>query len=193
MSCTNQLFFFCGEFKTKIVHNVFHMNKQDFQIERSIRQFRNSWETVENLIETSKDKPIEDYDLPVMYWKSSGGTQGHVQKMFEQHFKRNESNDVIEYNPPKSLWDVCMNITQVSTHQIDSFNVGFDTSVRGGNFLCKNAQIKPHEYVLGLGYYMRAFQNTGAWEGVNLKPLQEKVIAIVKPREEAPPHTIQIS
>lgn len=188
MTCANQLFFFCSEFKTKIVHNVYHM--KNFKIGESIHQFKDSWKTVENLIEASKTRPVEDYKVPVMYWKSSNGTATHIKNMFEKHFERNEAGTVVKENYPKTLWDVAMNTTFVSTHQIDNFNVGFETSYRTGNFMCKNHNFRPHDFVLSLGYYMRSMDNSNdeTWNDVRpyLKPLKGHVTDIIAENYQAP-------
>lgn len=186
MTCTNQLFFFCAEFRTRIVHNVFHMRKQDFKLEESIKQFKDNWTTVEKLIEGSKEKPVEEYDVPVMYWKASNGTQSHIKKMYETHLQKTPEGEPLVvngksvYKEPQSLWDITMNTTNVST-RMDNFNVGFETSSRSGNFLCANHNLKPHDYVLGLGYYLKALHfSSNDWEGLKLGALRDHVREIVK-------------
>lgn len=165
--CANQLFFFCSSMKTRIVHNVYQM--ANFNLKRSIKSFADNFQTVESMIEKSQTTAIANYDVPVMYWKSMAGTQRYLKKVFEEP-------------TPKTQWQAMMNVTKVSTHDTSNFNVGFDISTRCGQYLCKTGSLFPDDYVLSLGYYMRAMRRSedDFWRNIKLNPLKGKVRELVR-------------
>lgn len=199
MTCQNQLFFFCAEYRTKIVHNIFHMEKQGFsknqeqKVAETIERFKDNWQTVEKVIEDSKTKPVQPYDVPVLYWKAGGGYATYLRDMYDQHRVKDEEghlklddNGKVIFKQPQSYWDICMNVTAVSSHQVGSFNQAFDMSSRSANFLCKKHHLNGYDYVLSLGSYMRAkaISSDDFWEEVNLEDLKTHVRGLIPPRPE---------
>lgn len=135
--CANQLFWFGGQFKNRVVHNVHKM--KDFNIKEYLEVFAANYEWAKDVLMASQRTTVTVSEMTVYYWKAGKGRIDHVVGMLKR-------------DHPITLWNVIMNISAVSTHEISNFNTAFGVSTEAGGLL--ETKLADFEYVAALAWYM---------------------------------------
>lgn len=168
--CTNQIFLFGAAGSGRVIHNLYHM--KDFSLEKSLDTLLNGFRTVETMIADSQKEPLPDHAYPALYWKGMHGTVSYLDKVFEQP-------------KPETLWQGIMNLTYVSTHEVENFNVAFDKSRAAGMLLAGKGKLFTDDFVRALGFYLhlkRITPERAFLEQLNLEPMKKYVRLLCKPQ-----------
>lgn len=183
-SCTNQIFTFFGG-DTRFVHNVHKIEAKGFTVESAINNLMEQLKTLEEVIEKAQETPLPLSAAPVLYWKGSRGQTSVLEKVYDEHAKlavKKAGADQL------TLWDGIMNLTYVSTHQIENYNSAVDMSMRAGSLLLQIGQLLPEDYVKALGFYLEHQRRTKdhywkkelpLFQRLNLIPLMRQTMGII--------------
>jgi len=181
--CANQIFTFFGD--SKIVHNVHKINAKDFTIEAALDTLMKNLTRLEELIEKAQTTALRLYEAPALYWKGVRSQTKPLELVYGQHYemiaKKGEGN--------LTLWDAIMNLTWVSTHDIENVNSSVEMSTVAGKTLIELGEVLPDEYVKSLGWYMEHKRRTtgqtwkdqpSIFQRINLVPLMSHTIAVIE-------------
>jgi hypothetical protein len=181
--CANQIFTFFGD--SKIVHNVHKINAKDFTIESALDTLMANLKTLEEIIEKAQKTALPLYEAPVIYWKGCRTQTKPLELVYEQHFgmvsKKGQGN--------LTYWDAIMNLTWVSTHDIENVNSSVEMSTVAGKALIEMGELQPDDYVKATGFYMEHKRRTtgqtwkdqpSIFQRINLVPLMSRAVAVLE-------------
>ena len=181
--CANQIFTFFGD--SKIVHNVHKINAKDFTIEAALDTLMKNLTRLEELIEKAQTTALKLYEAPALYWKGVRSQTKPLELVYGEHYKmialKGEGN--------LTLWDAIMNLTWVSTHDIENVNSSVEMSTVAGKTLIELGEVLPDEYVRALGWYMEHTRRTtgqtwkeqpSIFQRINYVPLMSHTIAVIE-------------
>lgn len=156
VQCANQIFCFFGD--SKIVHNIYKIEKQGFQIDGAISNLITNVTRLEEIIAEAQNTPLPAFAVPALYWKGSRQQARVIEKVYAEHARLIVKKGTSEL----SLWDGIMNLTFVSTHETPNYNSSVDMSSVAGKLLIDLGKLEPDDYVRALGYYMFNKRKTAA-------------------------------